>query len=280
MNTPNIRLLNYLFYFFLILFFVLSAGPFDKIQILVAFIASLIFSYLAFFLRWLTLDGMRAATVVGTITLGLGGTAFTSYLLLFFVSSNVLAVLLKPQTQEAIEVSERRTAHQVWANAFWFCLFLILFQVSGFWAFAAASVAAMAVATSDTWATVIGSCSKKERLQLIYPQQTVPRGTDGAISLPGTAGAFAGAGLMAGLSLLFQTSYSGLFATVVGISGFSGCLIDSYFGARFQYLKKQISFFGMRLLPQNDLVNFMATGAGALLAFFLYHLLFYFYALV
>lgn len=277
---PNIRLLNYLFYFFLILYFVLSAGPFDKIQLLVAFLASSLFSYIAFIMRWLTLDGMRAAAVVGTLTLGLGGAAFTSYLLLFFMSSNLLGMLLKPDTEEAIEVSERRTAQQVWANAFWFCLFLIGFQLTGLWAFAAGSVAAMAVAMADTWATVIGSTSRKEQLRLIYPSLQVPRGTDGAISLPGTLGALAGAGLMAGLSMFFQTSYGLLFAFVTAISGFSGCLIDSYFGARFQYLKKQFTFFGLRLMPENNLVNFMATGAGALFAFFLYHLLFYVYALV
>lgn len=280
MSTPNIRLLNYTFYFFLIPFFVLSAGPFDKIQLLVAFVASIIFSYIAFFLRWLTLDGKQAAVVVGTVTLGMGGMAFTSYLLLFFASSNLLGILLNPKTEEAIAVSERRSATQVWANAFWFCLFLILFVTTGFWAFAAASVGAITVAMADTWATIIGSCSKKKWVRLVYTRQIVPRGTDGGVSLPGTIGALAAALLMAGVSVIFQTSYGWLFAIVVAISGFSGCLIDSYFGARFQYHRKLLSFYGKHIKPGNDVVNFMSTGVGAIVALFLYHLLFYVYALV
>ncbi|MFW6348657.1 MAG: DUF92 domain-containing protein, partial [Cyclonatronaceae bacterium] len=253
---------------------------FDKIPLVIAFIAAFSFSYIAFFMRWLTLDGMQSAVVVGTITLGLGGAAFTSYLLLFFLSSNLLGLIVRPKAKAAVEVSERRTANQVWANAFWFCLFLILFEITGFWACAAASVAAMAVAIADTWATVIGSSSRKKWIRLISSGEQVPQGTDGAVSLPGTLGALAGAGLMAGLSIFFQTSYGLFFAAVVGISGFSGCMIDSYFGARFQYFKKHLSLFGFRLMPQNDLVNFMATGAGALMALFLYYFLFYFYALV
>lgn len=280
MSTPNIRLLNYTFYFFLIPFFVLSAGPFDKIQLIVALVASFTFSYIAFFLRWLTLDGKQAAVVVGTVTLGMGGMAFTSYLLLFFASSNLLGIMLKPKSEEAIAVSERRSATQVWANAFWFCLFLILFVTTGFWAFAAASVGAIAVAMADTWATIIGSCSKKEWVRLVYTRQRVARGTDGGVSLPGTLGALAGAFLMGGLSLVFQTSYGWLFAIVVAVSGFSGCLIDSYFGARFQYHRKQLSFYGKHIQPGNDVVNFISTGAGALIALFLYQLLFYVYALV
>lgn len=280
MNTPNIRLLNYLFYFFLIFYFVLAAGPFDKIQLLSAFVAALSFSYMAFVLRWLTLDGMRSAVLVGTIALGIGGGEFTSYLLLFFISSNLLSVLIRPSQPHEPETMERRTAQQVWANAFWFCLALILFKTTGIWAFAAASAAAIAVAMADTWATIVGSRSGKEFLRLIYPRQQVPRGTDGAISLPGTLAAAAAAILLGVVSLFYQTSYGGLFAFVIAISGFSGCLIDSYFGARFQYFKKQLAIFGIRILPQNDIVNFMATGTGALLAFILYHLLFYLYALV
>ncbi len=282
-NRPvffNLRLLNYGFYLFLIVVFVLVAGPLDKFFILLALLASILASYAAFILRLLSLDGMRTAVVVGSITLGVGGLEYAVYLLFFFFSSNLLGLLFQGDEPGPASTGlvERRTSDQVWANSFWFVLFLMLFYITGYWSFAAASAAAVAVATSDTWATIIGTSSPSAHVRLVYPLKKVPKGTDGGVSVRGLAGGLVGAVSVGLLVWWFQGGYGFQTALIVAVSGFSGCLIDSYFGALFQHASKSISFFGFTIRPGNHLVNFMAAGAGALLAMILYNI--FIYALV
>ncbi len=277
----NLRLLNYSFYLFLIVVFVVIAGPLDKVFILLALLASILASYAAFVLRLLSLDGMRTAVIVGTISLGVGGLEYAVYLLFFFFSSNLLGLLVSGDDgihPASSGLVERRTAEQVWSNSFWFVLFLMLFYTTGYWSFAAASAAAVAVATSDTWATITGSSSTLQNVRLISTGERVAKGTDGGITLRGVVGGVAGALAIAILVWWFHSAYAVPMALIVAASGFSGCLIDSYFGARFQYASGSFTFFGYTIRPGNHLVNFMATGAGALIAMILYNI--YFYALV
>ncbi|MCC5933790.1 MAG: DUF92 domain-containing protein [Candidatus Cyclonatronum sp.] len=272
----NINLLNYCFYVLLILVFVVVANPLDKLLILLAFAAAWLISYLSFLMRLLSLDGMRAAVLIGTLTLGLGGVEYTAYLLFFFVSSNIAGFIFsKPAADGNRPLVERRTAEQVWANSFWFISGLVVFFISGYWSFAVAAAAAAATATSDTWATVIGSSAKAEKVNLITTFKKVPKGTDGGISFKGTMGGFIAALLFGLLSFQFQSALGLQVAAIVFISGFSGCLFDSYFGAYFQHGSRKLRFLGVVIQPGNHLVNFMATGSSALLAFTLYNILIY-----
>lgn len=272
----NINLLNYCFYVLLILVFVLVANPLDKLLILLALGAAWLVSYISFLMRLLTLDGMRASVLVGTLTLGLGGLEYTSYLIFFFVSSNITGFIFsKPAENGLRPLVERRTAEQVWANSFWFITGLILFFITGYWSVAVGAIAAAATATSDTWATVVGSSSKATDAILITNRKKVPKGTDGAISLKGTAGGLMAALLFAVLAFQFQSALALQVAAIVFISGFSGCLFDSYFGAFFQHGRRKLHLPGVVIQPGNHLVNFMATGSSALLAFTLYNILIY-----
>lgn len=272
----NLNLLNYCFYVLLILVFVLVANPLDKLLILLAFAAAWLVSYLSFLARLLTLNGMRSAVLIGTLTLGLGGIEYTSYLLFFFLSSNIAGFIFsKPGADGHRPLVERRSADQVWANSFWFISGLVLFFIFGYWSLAVAAIAAAATATADTWATVVGSSAKSGKAHLITTFKEVPQGTDGAVSLKGTLGGVFAALLFAVISYQFQSALALQVAVIVFFSGFLGCLFDSYFGAYFQHGGRKLRFLGVEIQPGNHLVNFMATGSSALLAFTLYNILIY-----
>ena len=108
---------------------------------------------------------------------------------------------------------------------------------------------ALAAATADTWATEIGSHSRTLP-RLITDGSRVPAGTDGGITLLGTAGAIAGAWFIAGLSsLLGQRSL-----VAIAAAGVAGMTIDSLLGATVQ---------GKVRWMDNDAVNLAATLTGA-----------------
>jgi len=108
---------------------------------------------------------------------------------------------------------------------------------------------ALAAANADTWATEIGSHSRTPP-RLIISGRRVPAGTDGGITVLGTAGGIAGAGLVAGLSyLLGQRS-----GVAIAVAGIVGMLVDSLLGATVQ---------GKVRWMDNDVVNLAATLTGA-----------------
>jgi len=270
------RLLNYAFYFVIILVFILVAGPFDKFQIILAFVLSAVVSYISFIFKWLSLDGKRAATVIGTITLGFGGWEFTVYLLIFFMSSNFIgAYLNSPDNRSELKLSERRKAEQVWANGFWFVLFLMIWFLTGYSTAYVASVSALAVATSDTWATLIGSYNSGRKVWLITNLRRVAVGTDGGISLAGTFSALIGSALMALSIFFFEPSYVIYAALTILICGFVGCMTDSFLGSYFQYNDKSVKIGQYVFKPGNNAVNWVSAGIGSALSLFIFNILTY-----
>jgi len=185
--------------------------------------------------KWLTGRGVAAALGVGLATgYGLGWRGLL-LLLGFFVSSS----LLSKKTS--------RNHRQVLANGGIAALSALL----GSWSAFAGSLAA---ATADTWATEIGRFSPTPP-RLITNGLPVPTGTDGGMTLLGTASGIAGAGLIAGLSLGLGPGGSGLgLAMRVAVAGIIGMLLDSLLGATVQ---------GKVRWVDNDAVNFAATLTGA-----------------
>src|SRR2546425_12354550 len=80
----------------------------------------------------------------------------------------------------------------------------------------------LAAATADTWAREIGRHSPIAP-RLITNGTRVPPGTDGGMTLLGTAGGIAGAGFVAGLSYVFgQRS-----PLAIALAGVGGMLVGS-----------------------------------------------------
>jgi len=180
--------------------------------------------------KWLTGRGAAAALAVGLATVwGFGGRGLL-LMLAFFVSSSLLS---KKTT---------RNHRQVLANGG----VAALAAVAGAWVLFAGALAA---ATADTWATEIGRHSSTPP-RLITTGKPVPTGTDGGVSLLGTTGGIAGAGLIAGLSYGFGQRG----ALTIALAGVVGMLVDSLLGATVQ---------GKVRWMDNDAVNLAATLSGA-----------------
>ena len=152
-------------------------------------------------------------------------------LLAFFVLSTVLS-----------HRGTARNERQVIANGG----IAALAALAGNWLWFAGAIAA---ANADTWATEIGSHSRTPP-RLITSGARVSAGTDGGMTLLGTAGGVAGAAFIAGVS--YVLGQRGLL--VIATGGIVGMLLDSLLGATVQ---------GKVRWMDNDAVNLAATLAGA-----------------
>ncbi|HZH41814.1 MAG TPA: DUF92 domain-containing protein [Gemmatimonadales bacterium] len=192
-------------------------------------------------MKWLTGGGVVAALAVGGATAwGLGWRGVV-LLFAFFISGSLL-------TRLAGGAGGQRNVRQVLANGG----VAALAGVFGSWPIAAGALAA---ATADTWATEIGSFSP-HLPRLITTWKPVPKGTDGGMTLIGTAGGVAGAALIWGAAaLLFSPRLTVVWA------GLAGMLADSLLGATVQ-----------GKILDNDGVNLAATVTGAGAAYILTHL--------
>lgn len=202
-------------------------------------------AFAAWRLRALSLSGALAAAAVGTAMFVCGTAAWYGALLLFFVSSTFLSKgkrIRKREAESGYEKGSRRDAGQVLANGGVAALVCIghALSPSALWAYAFCGV--MAAVTADTWATEIGALSKDEPRRIIGWRR-VPRGTSGAVSPLGTAGAVLGAaaiGLwMAAFAWFASSAGEALPLLAAGIAGgTAGALADSLLGATVQRMRR------------------------------------------
>ncbi len=276
------RLANYTFIFLLIFLFILEGRSDDHFRIFIALFLSFLISLSAFFIHWVSLDGFIAATVFGTVVLGLGGWVLAGLVLIFFITGSLITkdfvdnLADKRDEPFSTRFKVRRDGMQIWSNGFWLIIFAVLwflFQIEVFLIMAATSVAS---ATADTWATELGS-RKHGRTVLITTLNSVEPGTDGGVSLRGILAAFWGALLIALSLMIFRWEASLDYVSVITISGFSGCLADSYLGAVYQTrLKDRDNWFNRYFTSHefaNNAVNWASTGAGAFIALLLMQLI-------
>lgn len=263
------RKLNYLSLFLLVVVFITSATAIQQWLIVLGFILSAGFSFLAFLLKRLTLDGMFAATIIGTFILGFGGWRAAGVVLLFFISSALISRPQTTQTNKSDYTTIRRDGLQVWANGFWLIVFLVLDVIFNTAIFTIGAMAAVATATADTWATELGSRAP-DSTYLITDFRSVAPGTDGGVSLKGTAAALMGSTLIA-VASIYVFSLEFFVFLCIFIAGSLGCFIDSYLGAIFQRNNSPVTLPGSKtaISVDNNLVNSISTGAGALLAIIL-----------
>lgn len=226
-----------------------------------------------YYLRLLTMSGSIAACLTG-FAIGLGfGLKGLLLLGFFFASSSFWSKYKsknKIKNEERHEKGSRRDWQQVAANggtAAVFSLFYFAFPhpvwVIGF----AISIAA---ANSDTWASEIGSLSKRPPLY-IRTFKRIETGTSGAVSLLGTVAAVCGSLTIAIFSFYFF-HLTFMETVIIFCFGFLGNIIDTLFGAFIQVVyqckiclteveskwhcgKKTILIRGTPIF-NNDFVNF------------------------
>lgn len=196
---------------------------------------------LSVLLRFLTADGAVAMILMGFFLLGIGGWGWVLPMLVFFLLSSLLSLAshrFRQEDQNDPSVkSGARDQFQVWANG---GIPLLLFFLANYnlwpWIYVV-YLAAIAAATADTWSTETGRWFSRNRPLDILTRQPVPAGQSGGVTLAGLAGGAAGSAVIAGL-IFWQTDF--YFETpvmlffLILITGFSGTLVDSILGSRYQ----------------------------------------------
>lgn len=192
-------------------------------------------------------SGVMGAILVGTIIFGAGGWVWGVLLIVFFASSSLLSryrAAEKSELYEKFAKLDRRDLGQALANGGWGALLALFFLFRPSPSIFAAFVGAMAAVNADTWATELGVLSRHPPRR-ITTGEPVPPGTSGAISVPGTAAALAGA-LLIGLAAEALQVSGGMLSgdgvarwmvwlpLAAGLGGLSGAFFDSLLGASVQ----------------------------------------------
>ncbi|ANS77085.1 hypothetical protein AWM70_03925 [Paenibacillus yonginensis] len=217
---------------------------------LIGFAGAAVVAGLAYVKRSLSLSGLIAAVIMGTIYYGAGSAFWFGTLLFFFITGTLLSRWKKDRKddlEKSYAKTGRRDAGQVLANGglgMLICLGYVaapnVLWVYGF-------VGVMATVTSDTWATELGGLSRKPP-RSVLTGRVVPKGTSGGVSLAGNTAALAGGlciGLAAWLLIRLGGDFMGTGAADGALSlpgllllgaagGFVGAMADSVLGATVQ----------------------------------------------
>ncbi|MCM3131689.1 DUF92 domain-containing protein [Paenibacillus polysaccharolyticus] len=238
----------------------------------------------------LTLSGCLAAILMGTIYYGAGNLFWFGTLLLFFITSTLLSRFRKDRKQEmekSYAKTGNRDAGQVMANGGIGMLLCLANWIMPHPSFLYAFIGVMATVTSDTWATEIGSLSRKPPRSVLTWKILTP-GASGGVSVLGSSAAALGgivigafAFVFASISGLEQTGWFGW--TLIGLfGGLAGAFADSYLGATVQKMYRctvcgrevevhehcgqpTIQARGWTWMS-NDLVNVLSSVIGACIA--------------
>jgi uncharacterized protein (TIGR00297 family) len=209
----------------------------------------------------LTSAGWAHAGILGTVLWGSlgwrGWLAVVAYLALGSAVTK-LGFRVKAASGLAEGRGGRRGPENVWGSALVAALLAMLTPLSGPWAsllllgFAASLCAKLA----DTFGSEIGKRWGRHTI-LITTLRPVPRGTEGAISLEGTAASLGGSALMAAVMAALGVIEHPLAWGLVTVVGLVATLLESLMGATLQPRLPWLS---------NELVNGLQTFVGALLA--------------
>ncbi len=207
--------------------------------ILIIAIGMAVIAVLAYVAKSLDLWGSAGAFIMGTIVLWT--TRFEGFLLflLFFVSCNVVGKVskrIRARTDEA-EVKEkkghRRDLVQVLSNGLMATLAALLWHFSGTVSALVMFGAAVAEATSDTFAGDIGRLSGRDPVSIITLKR-VPKGLSGGVTALGLFAAMASSFVIALCWYVSFKTVSLYQAALVWLMGFAGAVVDSYLGAGVQ----------------------------------------------
>jgi uncharacterized protein (TIGR00297 family) len=204
------------------------------------------FALLAAFAHGVDLSGALAGSAIAFILAARDLRMF--YVLLVVFAVTFAATRLGSQRKQQLRTAEARggrSASQVAANLGVAAVVVMLAPVH----WTALALAALAEATADTFSSEIGVAFPGKTVLIINWKAVAP-GTDGAISLHGTAAALLAAALVALSGRIFEL-VSTRHAIAVLYAGFLASLVDSLLGAVFE----------RRGFLNNDAVNLLSTAA-------------------
>ncbi len=272
-----------------------------QLRLLSGLLFSSAIGLLAYRRRSLSQSGMVGAIVTGTTTFGLGGLPWGLALIYFFVSSSLLSHFRerdKARTAaDKFSKGSQRDLGQVAANGGLATLLALCYSLSKSerqqQLYLAAYAGTLATATADTWATELGILSTQPPRLITTGQPTTP-GTSGGVTPLGLGATSLGAftlGSIFWLLLHFKRQKTspkphGTLPLITLIAGLGGSLADSLMGATVQAMyycplceketERRVHSCGTPTQPlrglawcDNDVVNFVSTSIGGLLAMLL-----------
>ena len=238
-------------------------------------------------------SGVAGALLVGTLTFGLGGWVWGVLLAVFFVSSSLLSHFKEAEKRiaaEKFDKGHRRDLGQALANGGLGALVALLSVLLPSPLWFPFLIGVMATVTADTWATELGTLSRRPP-RLLTTGKVVAVGTSGGVSRLGTFVSLLG-GLVIGLTaaVLDRKQRPAATALAGAAGGLLGSLFDSLLGATIQQIyycdhcqkdtERKVHKCGHTTRPlrgwswlNNDLVNLLASFVGGLVAVSLWRLL-------
>jgi uncharacterized protein (TIGR00297 family) len=260
----------------------------DNLQLVAGFTLSIVITLVSLRSKAISISGAWGMLVMGTIVFSLGGPIFGVPLVFFFISSSILSAIQTSGKKKTIAISQKSGTRDIWqvlANGGIGTVFVIVYFITGnlIWFFP--YLASLCEATSDTWATEIGTLYPDSPISIVTLKSVKP-GESGGITWLGTLTAIGGvlatalvaycaSGLAYGLAL-----YDLKFWLLAANCGLVGSLLDSVLGGsvQAQYLcpfcnqsvESKIhcghdTFLvgGLRFV-NNDLVNFASCSFAAI----------------
>lgn len=209
-------------------------------------VLSFLFVFSAYFFLKKSLDfsGIVSANIVGLLVFlaPSGGLKAFFAVLVFFI----LAEFFTRFGRKNVKSHEPRSVGNIFGNS-------AIAVIALWWNVPIAFFGAISAALADTLSSEIGLLSKTKP-RLITSFVEVEPGTDGGITFLGLVASLFG-GLAIGL-VHFAFFHNIAFAAIVVLCGVAGSIADSIIGAVFE----------RKNLVSNDMVNFLATIAGAAIA--------------
>ena len=226
-------------------------------RIVVAAAVTLCFALLARGVRGVAQSGAVAGGIVCFALFASAGPGAFAALATLFVATWTSTRLGYRRKQELglAERREGRNAWQVLANLVAAAVAALIFAATGTHVWLNAMIAALAAAAADTVASEIGQSIRRDA-RMITTGKRVPAGTDGGITVPGTA-----AGLAASVAVTAVAAATGVIDPrciwIPVVAGFAGMVLDSILGATLQ----------RRGWISNEGVNLWSTLAAAVAAY-------------
>mgnify|MGYP001027352676 CR=1 FL=1 len=252
-------------------------------RVLAGFALATLISLIARRTRSLTSSGAIAATLVGTLAVA-AGWSWGVLLVVYFASSTALSHIGKEskehRTAAIVAKGGARDATQVLANGAMFGAAALVATMRPDVRWIALGAGSLAASAADTWATEIGTLYGGAP-RSILTWRAVAVGTSGGVSAIGTLAAIAGALFVA--LVVATLGWTWIVARNVMIGGVVGALADSLFGATIQSRRwcdtceretERIvhdcgtatrNVRGFQWID-NDMVNFLSSAAGGLIA--------------